>query len=248
MKNPDLKRVVEALLFVASEPVPLARLKELIKDENNGDENISRILKELARGYEEEGKSFSLVRVANGYQLKTKDEYSPWVRKMFQTRRSLYLSRPALETLAIIAYKQPITRVEIEVIRGVNVDGIIKSLLDRELIKIAGQKEVVGRPYLYRTCRRFLEYLGINSLSELPPLDPGGSLPVLEKKEEERPPAAPMEESEVPVPEPPAAPPEERAAPALNPPAAPPEKSEVPSPELPVASSQEANNEPERPT
>ncbi len=247
MKNPDLKRVVEALLFVASEPVPLARLKELIKDENEGDENISRILKELARGYEEEGKSFSLVRVASGYQLKTKDKYSPWVRKMFQTRRGLYLSRPALETLAIIAYKQPITRVEIEVIRGVNVDGIIKSLFDRELIKIAGQKEVVGRPYLYRTCRKFLEYLGINSLAELPPLEPGGGVPALEKKEEAGPPAEPPEGSVEPAPGPPAGPSEESDAPAPVPSAGPPEESEEPAPELSVASPQEAKNEPDRP-
>ncbi|MEA1928145.1 MAG: SMC-Scp complex subunit ScpB, partial [Candidatus Auribacterota bacterium] len=96
--------------------------------------------------------------------------YAPWVRKLFHARRVAHLSKAALETLAIIAYKQPITRTEIEVIRGVNVDGIVRSLLERELIKISGQKDVVGHPYLYRTCRRFLEHFGLNTLANLPPL------------------------------------------------------------------------------
>lgn len=181
------------MLFVSSEPLSLARLESLVDGAKEGDLDLSGVLKELARDYDAEGKSFTLVKVANGYQLKTRDRYAPWVGKLFQSRRSLYMSRPALETLAVIAYRQPITRVEIEVIRGVNVEGILKSLLDRELIKIAGQKEVVGRPYLYRTSRRFLEYLGVNSLSELPPLEGGMSFPVLRKEDtvEPEPPAPP---------------------------------------------------------
>ncbi len=168
----DLKRVVEALLFVTSEPLPVSRLEVLTEGIRKKGESLRQILKELEREYEEEGRSFSIRKVAGGYQLRTGDSYSPWIRKLYQTRRVVHLSKPALETLAIIAYKQPVTKVEIEVIRGVSVDGILKSLLDRELIVISGQKEVVGRPYLYRTCRRFLEHFGLNSLSDLPTLDP----------------------------------------------------------------------------
>lgn len=169
----DIKRVIEALLFAAPEPLSLVRLETLTEGMDRGGKSLSQTLNELSQDYEEEGKSFAIVKVAQGYQLKTRDEYAPWVKKLFQPRRYLRLSRPALETLAIIAYQQPVTRVEIEAIRGVNVEGILKNLLERELVKISGQKEVVGRPYLYRTNRRFLEHFGLNSLSDLPPLEPG---------------------------------------------------------------------------
>ncbi len=159
------------MLFVSSEPLPVSRLEELTREIWQEGESLRKILTDLEREYDEEGRSFSIRKVANGYQLRTRDLYAPWIRKLYTTRRTVHLSKPALETLAIIAYKQPITKTEIELIRGVNVDGILKSLLERELIKIAGQKEVVGRPYLYRTCRRFLEYFGLNSLADLPPLD-----------------------------------------------------------------------------
>ncbi|MFH1037994.1 MAG: SMC-Scp complex subunit ScpB [PVC group bacterium] len=170
-KQLDLKRVVEAILFVASEPLPPSRLEEMTGGIWQEGESVKEVLTDLEREYEEEGRSFSIRKVANGYQLRTRDVYAPWIRKLYQTRRTVHLSKPALETLAIIAYKQPITKTEIELIRGVSVDGILKSLLERELIKIAGQKEVVGRPYLYRTCRMFLEYFGLNSLADLPSLE-----------------------------------------------------------------------------
>ncbi|MDP8214505.1 MAG: SMC-Scp complex subunit ScpB [Candidatus Euphemobacter frigidus] len=170
----ELKPVVEAILFVASEPLPISRLEVLTEGIKREKKSLREIMVELEREYEKEGRSFTIRKVANGYQLRTRDIYSPWIRKLFHPRRVVHLSKAALETLAIIAYKQPITRIEIEVIRGVNVDGIIKNLLDRELIKISGQKEVVGRPYLYRTCRRFLEYFGLKTLSDLPPLESRG--------------------------------------------------------------------------
>jgi len=167
----NLKRVVEALLFVSSEPLSVSRLEGLTEGLRVEGESIKKILTELEREYEYEERSFSIRKVGSGYQLRTRGIYASWIRKLFHSRRIVHLSKPALETLAIIAYKQPITRAEIEVIRGVNVDGIVKSLLDRELIKISGQKEVVGRPYLYRTCQRFLEHFGLNSLTDLPPLE-----------------------------------------------------------------------------
>lgn len=173
MKNEeiDLKRVLEALLFVSSEPLSITRLETLTDGLRTEEENVKNVLRELEREYEAGARSFSIRKVGLGYQLRTKSIYAPWIRKLFHSRRVVHLSKPALETLAIIAYKQPITKAEIEVIRGVNVDGIVKSLLDRELIKISGHKEVVGRPYLYRTSQRFLEHFGLNSLSELPPLE-----------------------------------------------------------------------------
>ncbi len=167
----NLKRVLEALLFVAPEPLSIARLAELTEDIRDEGERIQDILAELEREYDEAGRSFSIRRVAEGYQMRTREIYASWIRRLYRTRRTVYLSKPALETLAIIAYKQPVTRSEIEAIRGVAVDGVLKSLLDRELIKISGQKEVVGRPYLYRTCRKFLEHFGLASLADLPPLE-----------------------------------------------------------------------------
>ena len=167
----NLKRIVEALLFVSSEPLSISRLEALTEGLRVEGESLRQILTELEREYESEERSFSIRKVGAGYQLRTRSIYAPWIRKLFYSRRIVHLSKPALETLAIIAYKQPITRAEIEVIRGVNVDGIVKSLLDRELIKISGQKEVVGRPYLYCTCQRFLEHFGLNSLANLPPLE-----------------------------------------------------------------------------
>lgn len=170
-ENINIKRAVEAILFLATEPLSSSRLEKLTEDLDHAGKSMTVILNELIGEYEEEEKGFFLVRVANGYQFKTRDIYAPWVRKLFKTRRVIQLSNPTLETLAIIAYKQPITRIEIELIRGVNVEGILRNLLDMELIKISGQKEVAGRPYIYRTSRRFLEHFGLNSLSDLPPLE-----------------------------------------------------------------------------
>ncbi len=167
----NLKRVLEALLFVAPEPLSIARLEELTEGIRGEGEPVKDALAGLDREYEAEGRSFTIRKLAEGYQMRTREIYASWIRKLYRTRRTVYLSKPALETLAVIAYKQPITRGEIEAIRGVAVDGILKSLLDRELIKISGQKEVVGRPYLYRTCRKFLEHFGLASLADLPPLE-----------------------------------------------------------------------------
>jgi segregation and condensation protein B len=111
-----------------------------------------------------------LVEVAGGYQLTTKQECAPWIRRLEEIRTASRLSKPALETIAIIAYKQPITRPEIEEIRGVDTAGVIKTLLERRLIKIAGRREAVGRPLLYGTTKEFLEYFGLRDLSGLPSL------------------------------------------------------------------------------
>ena len=169
----ELRGIVEALLFASSEPLTLTRLEELASGSGAEKGALSQAIDQLRQEYDHQGRSFQIVEVARGYQLKTRLEYSVWVRKLFQPRQYFRLSGPTLETLAIVAYKQPITRPEIEVIRGVSVDGILKNLLERELIKIAGQKEVAGRPYLYCTSRRFLEHFGLNDLKDLPNLEPG---------------------------------------------------------------------------
>jgi len=171
MKKIALKKIVEALLFASAEPLSSEKLQNLTREREADRQELSKCLKELQTEYDNQERSFRLVRVARGYQLQTRESYAFWVRKLFQPRRYLRLSQPALETLAIIAYKQPVTRPEVESIRGVNVDGVIRNLLERELIKISGQKEVVGRPYLYRTSKRFLEHFGLNSISDLPPLE-----------------------------------------------------------------------------
>lgn len=169
---PEPRRLIEALLFASPEPLPLSRLEELTGDADLGGKTVRALLDELQEEYDRDGRAFALREGKAGVQLKTREEFAPWVKNLFGPRAALRLSHAALETLAIVAYKQPITRIEIEAIRGVNVDGLVKNLLDRELIKIAGQKEVVGRPYLYRTSQRFLEQFGLTSLAELPALEP----------------------------------------------------------------------------
>jgi len=169
---PSPRRLIEALLFASPDPLPLSRLEELTEGAELEGKTVRALLDELKEEYDRDGRAFALREGKGGAQLKTREEFAPWVKNLFGPRAAIRLSHAALETLAIVAYKQPITRVEIEAIRGVNIDGLVKNLLDRELIKIAGQKEVVGRPYLYRTSQRFLEQFGLSSLAELPALEP----------------------------------------------------------------------------
>ena len=168
MKSEEIKRVIEAILFVSEKPLPLEEIKNVVEEK---DSNLVRgIIQELKSEYIQQNRSFDIKEVAGGYQMITKPEFSAWLKKLYKTRFTEKLSGPALETLAIIAYKQPLTRAEMEAIRGVNVDGVLKTLLDRGLIRVAGRKDVIGRPIIYGTTKRFLEYFGLNSLEELPSL------------------------------------------------------------------------------
>lgn len=166
----DLRSVVEALLFASPEPLTAARLASLASSEEGevSPGAATAAIRELETEYRECGRAFEVARVANGYRLRTRREFAGYVQRMFNPRRYTRLSQATLETLAIIAYKQPITKLEIETIRGVGVDGVLKTLLDRELAKVVGQKEVIGRPYLYGTGERFLEHFGLSSLQDLP--------------------------------------------------------------------------------
>jgi segregation and condensation protein B len=167
MEDSENKSALEALLFLSGEPITLSTVKDVIELPET---EIKRLLDELIVEYRERNKGLLVVEIANGYQMVTNPEYEEWVRKFRNTHMSSRLSMPALETLAIIAYKQPTIRAEIEQIRGVNSDSAIKTLLEKRLVKIMGRKEVPGRPFLYGTTREFLQYFGLKDLTELPTL------------------------------------------------------------------------------
>lgn len=163
----DRRGVVEALLFVAEEPLPPDRLQEALGDEDPAATEAT--IRELAERLEEEGRGLMVQEVAGGFRLATRPEAHPWIQRLQQVKPAK-LSRPALETLAIIAYKQPITRAEIEAIRGVAVEGVMRTLLERGLTRMLGRKAEAGRPILYGTSAGFLEHFGFKDLGDLPSL------------------------------------------------------------------------------
>ncbi|MCM8765563.1 MAG: SMC-Scp complex subunit ScpB [Candidatus Omnitrophica bacterium] len=169
MERGEIKHILEAILFVHHEPLLIERLKEVVG--NVDSQLIRELLGELKSEYEQEERGFIIREVAGGFQMVSHPQYAPWIKKIYKTSQTERLTLPTLETLAIIAYKQPITRPEIEEIRGVNVENILKNLLEAKLIRIVGRKEGLGRPILYGTTRKFLEYFGLNSLEELPKLE-----------------------------------------------------------------------------
>lgn len=166
--NPELSSVLEALLFAADAPVPADRLAELLNVEPNA---ISELIAGLNRVYTETGRAFRVNRVARGYQLYTLPEFAEWVRRLYENQHVVKLSRAAHEVLAVIAYNQPITRPEIERLRGVDSAGPLVTLLERGLIVTAGRARKPGAPLLYRTTREFLRYFGLDSLDDLPRMD-----------------------------------------------------------------------------
>ncbi len=164
----ELKAIVEAVLFVSHEPVSLDRLRSVLEGASKAD--IQEAVRVLQEDYREEGRGLQLVELAGGYQLVTRPELAPWLKRLERAKQAPKLSRSALESLAIIAYKQPIVRAEIEQIRGVEVSGVLRTLLERKLIRIVGRKDEPGRPILYGTTKYFLQHFGLRDLSELPPL------------------------------------------------------------------------------
>jgi segregation and condensation protein B len=167
MQDLDKKSLIEALLFISGEPLAPKDIKKIT---DFSEEDISTSLNELVDEYRSRNGGFIVTEIAEGYQMVTNPEYAPWIRKLKSTTTSAKLSLAALETLSMVAYKQPITKVEIEQLRGVNSDGVVKSLLEKRLIKILGKKEVPGKPMLYGTTKEFLQYFGLKDLSELPTL------------------------------------------------------------------------------
>src|SRR6185295_2719704 len=171
----EMEAAIEAILFVSSEPVPRTKLLELF-EEGEREEAAAALETVLARyarseGEEDQGRGILVEDVAGGVRLATRPEVVSWLRRFFDVSGGTKLSMAALETLAIIAYRQPITGPEIQELRGVNPAGVVKTLLERRMVRIAGRKEVVGKPFLYGTTREFLVHFGLNSLKDLPPLE-----------------------------------------------------------------------------
>jgi segregation and condensation protein B len=167
MEDREAKSIIESLLFLSAEPLTIENLKKLL-DKEKGD--IERLLKELVHEYTGRNSGIFITEVAGGFQMVTNPVCAPWVKKFLASEFPSRLTQQSLETLSIVAYKQPITKAEIEAIRGVNSDGVLKTLLERRLIKILGRKEAPGRPLLYGTTKEFLQQFGLKDLSELPTL------------------------------------------------------------------------------
>jgi segregation and condensation protein B len=165
----ELKAVIEALVYASPDPLTPKTLFKVLESEPR--EDVQASLDALRRDYAEGRGGLQLVEVAGGYQIVTRPELSEWVRRLFHERKSQKLSVAALETLAVIAYKQPVTAPEITEIRGVNTAGVVATLLERRLVKIAGRKQVVGRPFLYATTREFLIRFGLRDLNDLPRME-----------------------------------------------------------------------------
>ncbi len=200
MEDQQLKSALEALLFVSGNPLSKDRLKALFEGVTT--EQIEAQLASLRQTYDDRNAGILLAEVAGGYQLVTRPEHAVWVRKFRSVKVSARLSKPALETLAIVAYKQPITRMEVEAVRGVNIGGILRNLMERRLVKIVGKKDVPGKPLLYGTTIEFLQYFGLKDLSALPTLKEFQELDAGEEVMEEAPlegvDAAPSESSDAP--------------------------------------------------
>jgi segregation and condensation protein B len=164
----DLKPIIEALIFASPDPVTVKALTKLLDTEPK--EDVLAAIEALKQDYDRPG-GLQIVEVAGGYQIVTRPELHEWVRRLFHERTTQKLSVAALETLAVIAYRQPVTAPEIADIRGVNTAGVVGTLVDRKLVKIVGRKQVVGRPFMYGTSREFLDRFGLNDLSDLPKVE-----------------------------------------------------------------------------
>ncbi|MDP1572003.1 MAG: SMC-Scp complex subunit ScpB [Vicinamibacterales bacterium] len=165
----QLKAIIEALVFASPEPLTPRTLFKVLSDEPK--EDVQAALAALEADYEQRGGGLHLVRVAGGYQITSRPELHDWMRRLFHERTTQKLSVASLETLSVVAYRQPVTAAEITEIRGVNTSGVLSTLLERHLIKIVGRKNVVGRPFLYGTTREFLIRFGLKDLADLPRIE-----------------------------------------------------------------------------
>ncbi len=161
--------VLEALLFASDTPVEPQRLQEVLDLESVGD--ARELVEELRRRLDVEGRALQVLEVGGGFRMVTRPEVAPWLVKLARSRTKSRLSRPAIETLAIIGYRQPVSRPEVDAIRGVNSEGVLDNLLERRMIRIAGRKESPGRPFLYETTREFLVAFGLRDLGDLPKVE-----------------------------------------------------------------------------
>ncbi len=164
--DPTMRAIVEALIFAAEEPLTLEDLVELFPDADR--DGLGAVIDEVAR--------LQVIRVAGGYRMTTRSDLGEWVRALFRSRNRRRLSGAALETLAIVAYRQPVTTPEIQTLRGTDPTGVLQSLLEKKLVRVLGRKKVVGKPFLYGTTREFLAHFGLNSIADLPSVEEFGEL------------------------------------------------------------------------
>lgn len=160
------KRIVEALLFASGKPMTAKEIQKIAGAASA--KEIEALVGELREEYQREGRSFEVIEIAGGFEIVTRKEYAVWLARLELQRKVRQATRSALETIAILAYKQPVTRAEIEELRGVDVSGVLSTLLEKGFIKIVGKKEVAGRPFLYGTTDKFLEHFGLKSIKDLP--------------------------------------------------------------------------------
>lgn len=165
----QIKSAIESLIFTSDKPMLIDDLKQLFEGLETA--KIKEIIEVLKNEHAGRASGIRIVEIAGGFQMVTAPENAAIIKNFYKIKHMEKLSVPALETLAIVAYKQPVTRVDIETIRGVNVDGVVKSLLEKNLVRIVGRKEVIGRPFVYGTSRLFLDYFGLRSLDELPKIE-----------------------------------------------------------------------------
>ena len=169
-KSPDeIKRIVEALLFAVQEPISVRKISEII--EGTEAKEIREVIQQLREEYDTHDMVFQIEEIANGFQLLSRPEYHEWISKIRKKSGESKLSQQALETLSIIAYKQPIIRADIEAIRGVQSGQMIRTLIEKGLVKITGRDEVLGRPLLYGTTTKFLDHFGLKSIKDLPKVE-----------------------------------------------------------------------------
>lgn len=193
MEDVEIKKILEALLFVSGEPLSIDRVKNVLEDIDRG--KLRNLLWELQHEYEMRSSGLRIAEVAGGFQFITRPELAVWIKKLKKVKQSTRLSKPSLETLAIVAYKQPLVKSEVEEIRGVDSSGVLKGLLDKHLIKIIGRKDVPGKPILYSTTKEFLQYFGLRDIADLPTLkefsdltlEEGGDTSIIEEHEEDVP-------------------------------------------------------------
>jgi segregation and condensation protein B len=169
MSENNAKSALEALLFASDKPLTLEQLKSALDTQETN--QIRQCIEELKTEYEASNRGMRIAEIAGGFQMITSPGFGSFLKKLYRDRHMDRLSKPALETLAIVAYKQPLTKLQIQSLRNVNVDGVVKNLLEKGFIRISGRKKAPGRPYVFGTTRMFLEYFGLASLEELPKIE-----------------------------------------------------------------------------
>ncbi len=182
LDSAETKQIIENLLFITDRPLKPSRIAEVV--EHISSKRVLEIIQELAREYVDSGRAIRILEIGGGYQMCTKPEYGRWVRRLYNEKMTTRLSNAALETLAIIAYKQPVTRAEMEMIRGVDVAAPLEKLLERGLVRVLGKRDTIGHPMVYGTTDEFLRLFGLNKLSELPDLQVFAAKQVKEKQED----------------------------------------------------------------